>query len=373
MVKKIVFLIVFMSLLFCCGTIVTAQALSVPEEQTAADFLIQGFEAFKNNDWDSALFFLRKAVSLPDASTPEVLYMLVMSEMFAEKYDGAIKDGELFLSLYPDSPYASFVEYQIGRALHYVGHYDASIKRLGLFCSMYPQHELFSSGLFWMAESLFATFYFDLAKPLYQRIVNEYPDSVKYTECVYRIDLICQREREEKLLYLLKVTGEEYLSSKEEYERQLKQYQTEESLGLRKQLTEQTEELQLLKSRLQEATKERDFYIAENDNLLKQNELLQNDIKTLQAANDKLFNQNEELLLKKDSAEQNTEDLSEEQSTNDVSTNQELEAQNITNHTSSLQDEMRLEIEKLKRKAVEIQKTLDTKKVLDNSTVIHKE
>jgi len=34
--------------------------------------------------------------------------------------------------------------------------------------------------------------------------------------------MIAQSEREEKLLYLLKETGEEYLAAKEEYERLLK-------------------------------------------------------------------------------------------------------------------------------------------------------
>jgi hypothetical protein len=124
----------------------------------------------------------------------------------------------------------------MGRALHYLGRYVDSISVLQKFCADNETNELFSSALFWMAESFYASYYFDEAKGLYERVVTDFPDSPKYVESLYRLDLIVQREKEEKLLYLLKVTGEEYISSKENYDRQIKQYNTEESIGLRNQL-----------------------------------------------------------------------------------------------------------------------------------------
>ncbi len=275
--------------------------VSVLPAQTASEgieYLVQGFDAFQKNDWDSALFFLRKAVSLSDSQGPEAWYLLVMSEMFAEQYESAVKDGEYFCSFYPQSSYRPFVEYQIGRAYHYLGNYDASIKKLGSYCAKYPGHELFSSGLFWMGESLYATFYFELAKPIYERIVNEFPDSAKYTESLYRIDLINQREREEKLLYLLKVTGEEYLSAKEDYEKQLKMYQTEENYGLRKAYKESTDDLQTYKMRLEDALRERDRLLSENDTLAKQSEILQNDIDSMKALIADLTSEKESLQAK---------------------------------------------------------------------------
>lgn len=45
-----------------------------------------------------------------------------------------------------------------------------------------------------------------------------------------------QRGREEKLLYLLKQTGEEYLAAKEDYERQLRLYNSEAVDSTRKRL-----------------------------------------------------------------------------------------------------------------------------------------
>lgn len=205
-------------------------------QATTDDYLNKGLQAYKEGDWDSAILLLKNAVSLPETSTPEVLYVLVMSEMFNGNYLDVLKDGKTFCNLYPESEYKVYVDYQMGRALHYLGKYVDSISVLQKFCADNQNNELFSSALFWMAESFYASYYFDEAKGLYERVVSDFPDSPKYVESLYRLDLIVQREKEEKLLYLLKVTGEEYISSKENYDRQIKQYNTEESIGLRNQL-----------------------------------------------------------------------------------------------------------------------------------------
>ena len=205
-------------------------------QATTDDYLNKGLQAYKEGDWESAILLLKNAVSLPETSTPEVLYVLVMSEMFNGNYWDVLKDGKTFCNLYPTSEYKVYVDYQMGRALHYLGKYVDSISVLQKFCADNQDNELFSSALFWMAESFYASYYFDEAKGLYERVVSDFPNSPKYVESLYRLDLIVQREKEEKLLYLLKVTGEEYISSKENYDRQIKQYNTEESIGLRNQL-----------------------------------------------------------------------------------------------------------------------------------------
>ena len=71
---------------------------------------------------------------------------------------------------------------------------------------------------------------------LYERILNEFPDDPKASAAQYRIETINQRSREEKLLYLLRETGEEYLSAKEAYERQLKLYSSETAEEIRKKM-----------------------------------------------------------------------------------------------------------------------------------------
>ena len=97
---------------------------------------------------------------------------------------------------------------------------------------------MYASSLFWIGESFYACYQYNEAKSMYQRIVSEYPDDTKAPASQYRIETINQRDREEKLLYLLKQTGEEYLFAKEEYEKQLKVYASETGSGTRAKLYE---------------------------------------------------------------------------------------------------------------------------------------
>lgn len=247
--KKIIALLVLSCVLV---SFVTAQV-------STDDYLTKGLQAYKDGNWESAILLLKNAVSLPESSTPEVLYVLVMSEMFNGNYDDVLKDGQNFCNLYPDSEYKVYIDYQMGRALHYLGRYVDSISLLQKFCAENEQNELFSSALFWMAESFYASYYFEEAKGLYERVVSDFPNSAKYVESLYRLDLIVQREKEEKLLYLLKVTGEEYISSKENYDRQIKQYNTEESIGLRNQLRIANENLKKSQSELEIIKAENDL------------------------------------------------------------------------------------------------------------------
>ncbi|MCM1321112.1 MAG: hypothetical protein NC041_05030 [Bacteroides sp.] len=312
----------------------------------ADDALVQGFKAFQENDWPAALLFFRKAVSIPENLSAEVWYMLVTAEMYAEEYAAVINDGELFCSLFPESQYALYVNYQMGRAYHYLGENDAAIRKLGAFCSENPSHELYSSALFWISESLYESFYFDLARPLYERILSEFPDSPKYTEALYRLDLIEQRGREEKLLYLLKVTGEEYLSAKKEYERQLQQYQTEEALGLRRQLNEANEELQTAKIRMDEIQKLSDDRGSRMEEILSMNDALIKENLEMKAKIASLEQENAQMRGDLPPASAGKSDVPRDSAAGQLSG----------------RDEMRFELEKLKKKAAELQKAVDESK-----------
>jgi len=179
---------------------------------------------------------LRKAAVYPENRTEEVSFMLVSSEMYAGEYSGALRDCDTFIQQFPESRYVSYIQYQKGRALFYLGEYDKAILILSDFCHQYQGNEMYPSALFWIAESFFAGYSYDDAKKLYTRIVNEFSDDPKAPAAQYRIEEINQRSREEKLLYLLKETGEEYLAAKEEYEKQLKTYNSEGIVGLNQKI-----------------------------------------------------------------------------------------------------------------------------------------
>jgi Uncharacterized protein conserved in bacteria len=185
---------------------------------------VQGCGAFRAGDWNSAMILLRKAVSYPANNTADAWYMLIASEMYAGEYKSASADCDTFLRSFPASMYAGYIRYQKGRALFYLGEYERSVLLLSDFCHQYPGNEMYASAIFWIAESFYAGYNYDEAKALYERILSDYPSDAKAPAAQYRIETIAQRTREEKLLYLLRKTGEEYLAAKEDYEKQMKMY-----------------------------------------------------------------------------------------------------------------------------------------------------
>ncbi|MBO4404311.1 MAG: tetratricopeptide repeat protein [Treponema sp.] len=205
-------------------------------QEKKAPYLVQGLEAYRNGDWASSALFLRKAAAGNDSFGAENYYILILSDMYGENYPSCINDCDYFLKHYPDSSLRTYIEYQKGRALHYMGQNDSAAILLSDFCHQNPDDDLFPSALYWLAECFYDDYNFDTAAPLYERIVAEFPDCSKAEDAKFKLELISQREREQKLLYLLRMTGEEYLSSRETYEKQLREYQTEDLVSLRNQL-----------------------------------------------------------------------------------------------------------------------------------------
>lgn len=242
---------------------------SVSFAQSSADYT-QGLDSYRKGDWTSAMFFLRKASVSKNAPGDEVLYMLIMSEMYAGEYSSAKADCDSFFEKYSSSRYESYIRYQNGRALHFLNQNENSILVLSDFCHQNPGHDLYASALYWIAECFYAEYNFETARGLYERIVSDYPDDSKYSDAQYRIEMIEQRNREEKLLYLLKVTGEETLAAREDYERKIKLYQAEDKMGLRKQVVDGQRRIEELERQL-EAEKIRNSELEENLSLAMKN------------------------------------------------------------------------------------------------------
>ncbi|MCR5762811.1 MAG: tetratricopeptide repeat protein [Treponema sp.] len=200
--------------------------------------LVKGLESYRSKDWVSSAIFLRRAVSENKNAGAEVLFMLIMSEMYSGDYESAVIDCDTFLSSYPNSSLVRNIQYQKGRALHYTGQNDQSVLVLSDFCHQNPNSRMYPSALYWIAECFYEDYNFDTARGLYEQIVSDYPNDKKAVDAKFKLDAIAQREREQKLLMLLKETGEEYVSSRETYERQLKEYESQDVVSLRRQLNE---------------------------------------------------------------------------------------------------------------------------------------
>jgi hypothetical protein len=231
--------------LFAYGAVVFSQSSN-------SVFIADGYKAYRAGDWTTALLIFKKAAVTKEYATEENYFMLVMSEMFAGAYAEAVRDTAEYLNRFPQSAYTPYIAYQRGRALHLSGSNAQALGELTAFCAKWTQHELYPSALFWIAECLYADYNFEAAKALYQRIAYSYPYEAKAAESRHRIEAIAQRAREEKLLYLLKVTGEEYLAAKEEYEKQLSLNKLEEVIELQRQMRVLSNESEALKKELEE-------------------------------------------------------------------------------------------------------------------------
>lgn len=207
-------------------------------------------KAYSNRDWKTAVFLFKKFHSNQKNISQESLYMLIMAETFNDQYKLAISDCDLFIKKFPNSQYLQFVKYQKGKNLFCVADFEKSIIILSDFCHLYPRHQLYVHSLYLIAENFYFTYNFENAKPIYERIVAEFPDSQKSKEAQYRLDILAQRSREDKLLYLLKQTGEDYLSSREAYEKAIKQSKVENAVDLDSQIKELRDKNEALDSDL---------------------------------------------------------------------------------------------------------------------------
>ncbi len=225
-----------------------AASVFAATSESASSAFVEACKSYSRGDWADAKIMLKKAVSYSENMNPDAYYMLITSEIYDGDYRNALDDCNFFIDSFPTSIYYPRICYQKGKLLYNLGEYEKSIIILSDFCHRYEDDELYSYALFYIGESLFAGYKYDEAGAIYEQIVKDYPESPKTPAAQYRLESILQRGREEKLLYLLKQTGEEYLAAKEEYERQLRLYNSESLDSTRQKLTsaqKRNEELEL--------------------------------------------------------------------------------------------------------------------------------
>ena len=224
--------------------------------ETGSYAFVEGCKSFSLGDWENAIFMLKKAVAYEDYETPDTYYMLITSEVEAGEYKAALNDCDYFLKQFPSSIYISRVTYLKGKILFNLKEYDKSVVVLSDFCHQYKNDDMYSYALFYIAESLYENYKYDEAESIYERIVQEFPNSPKFAASQYRIESILQRSRKEKLLYLLKQTGEEYLAAKEDYERQLRLYNSDSVSSAKDRLHESQQKNAELESYVKDLEKQ---------------------------------------------------------------------------------------------------------------------
>ena len=276
---------------FICSVFMNTVAFS--SEVADASF-VQGCQAYSRGEWTSAVFMFRKVATYPEYENPDLYYMLITAELYANDYESASINCDLFLKNYPSSMYVSRICYTKGKILYSLGQYEKSIVVLSDFCHQYPDDDLYPSALFLIAESLYSEFNYEEAEEIYQRIINEYPDCDKVSAAQFRMESIAQRSREEKLLYLLKQTGEEYLAAKEDYEKQLKLYDSDainstkdKLLDAQKRNKNLEDQIKDLESQINQLKEEKAFQEAENQRIKQEieNQRIEEGLKAIREQN----------------------------------------------------------------------------------------
>lgn len=323
--------------------------------ESASMAFVEGCKAYSTGDWSSAKIMLKKAVSYTQNQNADTYYMLISAEINAGDYKGALEDCNYYLDNFKNSIYYPRISYQKGKLLYNLGEYEKSIIALSDFCHQYENNELYPYALFYIGESLYEGYRYNDALEIYDRVVTEFPDFEKVSAAKYKMESISQRSREEKLLYLLKQTGEEYLSAKEDYEKQLRQYNSE-SVALTRQKLQETQ--------------------IRNEELEKQIADLQMEVASLKAENE----QKEALLsVMNNNQKQNSENQYEESSENDEKQIEDSFSDNYINQNTINDldtfkedsdipnqepfDETREQIQSMKEKALEIQRILNEQTV----------
>ncbi len=284
-------------------TTMLAQDNSTNQKQVFGQDFVQGLEAYKVGAWEDALFFLKRTSNFQDASSDTVWYFVIMAEVNLGDYAAVLRDGTTFLEMFPKSTYIAEISYETVYAQYELGMYDDAIKGFTTFASTHSSHEMVPFSVYYTGEALYNVYEFTRAKQYFDKIIIDYPDSSIYDDALFRLELLKQREREEKLLYLLRVTGEEAVAAKEDYERQIKQLQSEESLILSKRVQEleqsvnklqvEKEELEIQNTTLKNTVQELNSVIAENT--MKEVEVIEVQVETNNDLIDSLTNKASEL------------------------------------------------------------------------------
>jgi outer membrane protein assembly factor BamD (BamD/ComL family) len=192
----------------------------------SASDLKDGIDQFRNGQYDRAILLFHNVILDPNAGDQKAAayFLVAKSYMAIGKLDDAERNLEFYLATYPGAADFEEAVYQKGRLLFLQEEYQNAIQVLQGFIRDHPKSAFVSSAWFWVGESMYELGMLDDAQGVYQKILNDYPTSVKVEAAQYKLSLIQMRKKEVELSKLLKWSHEELLRSVEEYQNREKAY-----------------------------------------------------------------------------------------------------------------------------------------------------
>lgn len=188
--------------------------------------LKDGIDQFRNGQYDRAILLFRNVILDPNAGDQKATayFLIAKSYLAIGKLDDAERNLEFYLATYPAAADYEEAVYQKGRLLFLQEEYQSAIQVLQGFIRDHSKSPFISAAWFWVGESLYGLGMLDDAQAVYQKILTDFPTSVKVEAAQYKLSLIQMRKKEVELTKLLKFSHEELLRSVQEYQNREKAY-----------------------------------------------------------------------------------------------------------------------------------------------------
>ena len=200
--------------------------------------LVNGIKFYQDEMYNDAISSFHNIVLDPNNTDihGDAYFWLAKSYFILDRLDDTERNLEYFLLNYEYHQYYEQAFYLKGRLLFKQQEYDNAILVFKNYIELYPDSSFISHSYFWIGESLFLLGNMNTAMEIFQIVVQDYPNSVKYEAANYRLSLINIKHRENELLLLLKISHEESLETLEEYQRLIQTYE-QAVLAYQKQLS----------------------------------------------------------------------------------------------------------------------------------------
>ncbi|MBO5608031.1 MAG: tetratricopeptide repeat protein [Treponema sp.] len=170
----------------------------VPLSALEGDFE-QGSTAYREGDWISARYFLRRSLDDPGHDSEGTRYMLIMSHISLGDYSSAIADCDSFAAKFPESGLGDTVYYQKGRSLHLMGKNEEAIPILSSLSEKHGSEDLGPSATYWLGECYYALGDYDTAASLYERVAKDFSETEKAPDAEKRLQEIARGQNIDSL------------------------------------------------------------------------------------------------------------------------------------------------------------------------------
>jgi tol-pal system protein YbgF len=125
---------------------------------------------------DSSADSLSSRGGLPQVD-PEKLFENAFRDMRMGKYDLAVMQFEEYIGLFGSGEQADEAQYWLGECYYAKEEFDKAIPELEKVEQRYPKSEMLVSSLYKLARSHEELGHKKIARSIFERIVNDYPDA----------------------------------------------------------------------------------------------------------------------------------------------------------------------------------------------------